>query len=234
FSLFLGHPLGSYGKLDLTYSARYTDFSRADDTAEDFVLPQDGFTHRLTLEAKYNRSGYRLRAEGSLLQRSDWQPWGLPGSPELDAFDPDTEKYTLWNVAVAKTWWLPKFQKISTELEYLDGRNLDRFSKYQFGYFADSRTHGYQGDRVRAEDALAAHLSYGFEVGELLRLQAIGDVALANDAESGLEDELLAGFGIEGNFLGPWQTIVNLDLGVALAGPDDGFTVFLTFLKLFK
>ena len=33
--------------------------------------------------------------------------------------------------------------------------------------------------------------------------------------------------------MGPWQTIVNLDLGVAVAGPDDGVSLFLTFLKLF-
>ncbi len=234
FSLFLGRPLGSYGKLDLTYSLGRTDFSRADDTADEFVLPQDHFTQSVQLEAKYNRSGYRFRAAGSVNRRSDWQPWGLPGSPELEAFDPDTEEYTLWNVAFAKTWWLPRFKKFSFELEYLDGEHLDRFSKYQFGFFADSRIHGYQSDRVRAEDAIAAHLSYGFEVGELFRLQGIGDVAIANDEGSGLEDELLAGIGVEGTFLGPWQTIVNLDLGFAVDGPDDGFTLFLTFLKLFK
>lgn len=234
FSLFLGHPLGSYGKLDLAYSLGRTDFSRADDTSDGFLLPQDHFTQSVSLEAKYNRSGYRLRAQGSVNRRSDWQAWGLPGSTERDAFDPATQEYTLWNAAVAKTWWLPRFQKVGVEVEYLGGRDLDRFSKYQFGYFADSRIHGYQSDRVRAEDAVAAHLSYGFEVGELFRLQAIGDVAVANDEESGLENETLAGFGIEGTFLGPWQTIVNLDLGAALVGPDDGFTIFLTFLKLFR
>jgi hypothetical protein len=234
FSFFLGHPLGSRGKLDLTYSLRHTDFSRSKDAAEEFLLPQDHFVHVFQVETRYNRSGFRMKAEGSYNQRSDWQAWGLPGSAERDAFDPDTEQYTLWKAAVAKTWWLPSFQKFGIELEYLDGQNLDRFSKYEFGFFSDSRVHGYQSGRVRATQALGAHVSYGFELGELMRLQLIGDAVQATDEEAGLKDELLAGIGIEGTFLGPWSTVVNLDLGFALAGPDDGYAVFLTFLKLFK
>ncbi|MCZ7651132.1 MAG: hypothetical protein M5U13_08225 [Thermoanaerobaculia bacterium] len=86
---------------------------------------------------------------------------------------------------------------------------------------------------MRAEEAWAAHLTYGFEVGQLLRLDAIGDVAWATDAASGLDRELLAGVGLAGTFIGPWDTIVNLDIGVPVAGPDDGLTVYLVFLKLF-
>ena len=33
--------------------------------------------------------------------------------------------------------------------------------------------------------------------------------------------------------MGPWQTIVQIDLGAALAGPDDGFVAYVVFLKLF-
>ncbi|MCH9647515.1 MAG: hypothetical protein K0U98_04705 [Deltaproteobacteria bacterium] len=234
FSLFLGRPLGSYGKLDLTYSLRRTDFSTADETDDTFALPTDHFTHVAQMELKYNRSGFRFVAEGSHHMRSDWEAWGLPGTPERDSFNEDTKEYDRWGAAIAKTWWLPKFQKVGVELEYKDGRNLDRFSKYEFGIFSDIRVHGYQQDRVRADRAWGAHLSYGFEVGELLRLQLVGDGIFATDAEAGLEDEFLGGIGLEGTFLGPWQTIVRMDLGAAVAGPDDGFAAMLTFLKLFR
>ena len=40
--------------------------------------------------------------------------------------------------------------------------------------------------------------------------------------------------GLVGTVVGPWQTLINLDLGAAVAGPDDGFVVFLAFLKLFR
>ena len=233
-SLFLGHPLGEFGKLDLTYSLERTDYSRADKTADDFVLPQDHFTHTFLVETRYNRAGYRLLAQGSFNKRSDWQPWGLPGSPELDAFDPNTEDYTKWGASLAKTWWFPEFRKFSASLEYLDGQDLDRFSKYQFGYFSDTRIRGYQSDKIRAETAYAAHLSYGVDLGEVFRIELLADGALATDQATGLDNEFLGGVGIAGTFIGPWDTIINLDLGKAVAGPDDGYSVFLSILKLFN
>lgn len=233
-SLFLGHPLGSFGKVDLTYALGYTDYQSNSDTADDFVLPKDQFTQSVSLETSYTRAGYRLLLGAEENMRADWQPWGRPGSATLEAFNPDTERFTLWNVGAAKTWWLPKFQKVGLEVEYRDGRNLDRFSKYQFGYFSKVRVHGYQSDKVRASEAYAVHMTYGFEVGELLRLELVGDGAWATDEETGLDNEFLGGVGLAGNFIGPWNTLVNLDLGVAVAGPDDGFSLFLTFLKLFR
>ncbi|MCB1057686.1 MAG: hypothetical protein KDD11_19465 [Acidobacteria bacterium] len=233
-SLFLGHPLGSFGKLDLTYTLGYVDYGTSDDTADDFVVPKDQFTHTFRLETSFTRNGYRLVAGAEETMRSDWQPWGRPGSATLDAFDPDTEQFTLWNFGAAKSWWLPKFQKVGLEVEYRDGRNLDRFSKYQFGYFSSIRVHGYQSDKVRASSAYATHLTYGFEFGEQFRLELVGDAAWATDDETGLDNEFLGGVGITGNFIGPWNTLVNLDLGVAVAGPDDGVSVFVTFLKLLK
>jgi hypothetical protein len=96
------------------------------------------------------------------------------------------------------------------------------------------RVHGYPSARVQAESAFGAHGSYGFEVGEVFRLELVGDTVWATDEETGLRDELLGGAGVVGQFLGPWQTLVQLDLGVPVAGPDDGFVLFLAFLKLFR
>ena len=89
---------------------------------------------------------YRMSAGASLSKRSKWEPWGLPGEP----FDPATDEFTRWRASVAKTFSLKGFKKFGLEAEYLGGENLDRFSKYQFGYFADSRVHGYQSELVRA------------------------------------------------------------------------------------
>jgi len=225
----LGHPVGNYGKLDFEYELRYTKYGTADDTAPEFVLPSDHFTHSFGIEAKYNRAGYNVRADARYSLRSEWEPWGLPGAP----FDPETEDYVRWGAAASKTFHLPKFTKFGLEVEYVDGERLDRFSKYGFGFFNDITVHGYQSDRVRAERAAALHASYGFEVGELFNLQLVADVASASDEESGLDNETLAGVGLTGTFVGPWETIVNVDVGTPVAGPDDGWVVFLAFLKLF-
>ena len=94
--------------------------------------------------------------------------------------------------------------------------------------------HGYQIGKVRAEEAYAAHASYGFELGQLLRLDAVVDAAWATDKASGLDNELLSGVGVTGTFMGPWETLINLDIGTPVAGPDDGLVAYIVFLKLFN
>ncbi len=230
-SLLLGRPIGQFFKLAMEYELTYADFSDTGNTDESFILPQDNLTQSLGVRLSYNRAGYGLALSGSLNTRSDWEFWGLPGNPE---FDPDQEDYLLWQAKASKTWHLPKFRRFSTEVNYFGGQDLDRFSKYQFGSFADIRIHGYQSGRVRAEDGFSSHFAYGLGVGDGFRLEGVVDLALVNDEIAALDNELLAGAGIVGQFFGPWSTIVRVDLGVPVAGPDDGFTVNLVFLKLFN
>ena len=228
-NLKIGRPLGSFFRLGATYGVNWFRFSDDDETASNFVIPSDHFLHSFELEGRYSRAGYRISASGSFNKRSTWEPWGLPGT-----FDPATKDFQRWDVRAAKSWYLPRFQRLGLEFDYLDGKDLDRFSKYQFGFFGASRVHGYQSGKVRAESAYAGHVSYGVGVGEVVRLDLIGDAAWATDEASGLDRELLSGIGLAGSFMGPWQTVVQLDVGTPLAGPDSGFVAYLVFLKLFK
>jgi hypothetical protein len=230
-TLNLGFPLGSFFKVSSRYQAAWTQYDSADDTDPEFVVPGDTLTHRLGLGLQFARAGYRLNLEGTFNQRSDWDFWGLPGNRE---FDPEQEDYLTWGASVAKNWYLPGFKKFGLELNYAGGEDLDRFSKYQFGFFGGSRVHGYQSGKVRAEELYAAHATFGFEVGNLIRLDAVGDAAWATDEISGLDNELLAGVGVQGTFMGPWETLVSIDVGTPVAGPDSGIAVYLVFLKLFK
>lgn len=231
FTLNLGHPLGSFGKLELSYRLQSNRYQHADDTAADFALPSNHLEHRLGAELKFSRSGYRVSVEGAYHRRSQWDAWGFAGNPD---YDPDKRDYLTWNGALSKNWYFSKFRKLGAEIDYLSGSDLDRFSKYQFGSFGGSRVHGYSSDRIRASEVWGSHLSYGFELGQLLRLDAVGDVAWATDEATGLDRELLGGVGLSGSFMGPWETLVNLDVGTPVAGPDHGVTLYLVFLKLFK
>ncbi|MEO8505938.1 MAG: hypothetical protein ABI609_18730 [Acidobacteriota bacterium] len=226
----IGHPLGNYAKLGLSYDLLHVHYQREKTTAPDFVLPVDHFTHSLSGTAKFARSGYQVATAIGYNWRGKWDPWGLPANPD---YSTQTRDYWRWNAALSKTWSFSKFRRFGAEVDYVGGRDLDRFSKYEFGYFGSSRVHGYRSNRVRAEEAYLAHLSYGFGIGDLFRIDAVADGAIANDKLAGLHDEFLAGAGISGTFMGPWQTIINLDFGVPVAGPEDGFTVYLVFLKLF-
>jgi hypothetical protein len=231
FGLKLGRPLGNFIKVGLDYDVLFLNYGDTDNTADGFVPPSDNQTHSVEGTFSFSRGGYGFSTHYGLSRRSQWDPWGFPDNPDYSA---DKKEFTRWGARLSKNWYLAHFQKVGAEVDYVSGSDLDRFNKYQFGFFGSTRVHGYQSNRVRAEEALAVHATYGFEVGELLRLDAVGDAAWATDEATGLDNELLGGVGLAGTFIGPWQTVVNLDVGVPVAGPDDGFVFYIVFLKLFR
>jgi hypothetical protein len=231
-AFYLGRPLGNFAKLDFTYRARKDGYSRADDTFDDFVLPQDTLTHQFETELSYTRSGFRLGLSGSLNKRSDWDFWGLPGNTEYNS---DQQDYTRWKAVFAKTFWFSKFRKLGVTVEHLGGKNLDRFSGYDFGIFGDSTVAGYQRGLVRAEEANGVHLEYGLNIYDQIRFEVEGDAVWASNENTGLDNELLAGIGLEGTLTLPWQMATNFEIGYALAGPGEGnFAARIVFLKLFS
>lgn len=242
--LFVGRPLGSFFKLDLGYELELDTYSPADDTDPAFVVPEDTLTHGFLAGLEWNRSGYNVTLEGGLHQRQDWGFWGLRNADGLPIdFRAEHEDFVLWKVAAGKSWWVPtpfeawwapEQMKLGLELEHLDGDDLDRFSKYDFSFFGDASVSGYSSGLVRAEEANAAHLSYGLSIGELFRIELRGDAAWVSDEASGFDNELLAGIGLDGTTMGPWETIVNFDIGFPVAGPAEDLVAYIVFLKLFR
>jgi hypothetical protein len=198
--VFVGRPLARFLNFELTYGLRTEDFSRADDTAEDFIIPRDTLTSTFRGVVQYNRAGYRLRISGGINHRSDWEFWGLPGN---DEYQPDQKDYSRWQARFGKTWWLPKFRRVRVFFEHLDGSNLDRFSGYDFGMFGDASVSGYQSGLVRAEKANGAHLQGGINYFEKIRFDLKADAVWASNAMTGLDNELLAGIGLEGTMTLP-------------------------------
>lgn len=230
FNLFVGRPLGAHTKLDFELGVSYDQFDDADETDEEFVVPEDTFTTSLGTELSYTRSGWRLALEGRAFERSEWGFWGLPGNTE---FDPDHQDYVKWNASITKTFWLSDFTKLGVQVEHLNGERLDRFSKYDFDVFSDGSVAGYTSGVVSATRADVIRLDYGFNLGEVLRIDLRGDAAWATDDDTGLDAEFLAGVAASGTVVGPWQTLVNFEVGVPVAGPADQFTARVAFLKLF-
>jgi hypothetical protein len=230
-SVLVGRPLGSFFKLDLKYRLKSDSFESADDTAADFVVPRDTLTHIFRTELTYTRAGYRLGLSGSVNSRSDWDFWGLPDNTE---YHPDQKDYLRWQAVFTKTFWFPKFRNVAVSLEHLDGKNLDRFSGYDFGLFGDSSVAGYQSGLVRGEKADGIHLSGGVNWLDKLRVEVEADAVWATNASTGLDNELLAGIGVGGSLTLPWQLVTDFEIGYAVAGPGKGsLAVRIVFLRLF-
>ena len=225
----VGHPFAQFGKIDVSFGVSHQSYAAADDTAETFAVPSDTFTFTPGIELRYARRGWSLSASYDYNRRSEWEPWG-----NLAEYDPEQKTFARFGASIGKSFYLPKFQRIGLDLNYIDGQRLDRFSKYELGFFGAQRVHGVQSGSVHAERAIIGHLSYGFVFSQQFRLEAFYDHALLDDATSGYRREPFQGVGIAGQTIGPYGTLLRLDIGKMIGrNAQDGFVANVVFLKLF-
>ncbi len=224
-----GHPILNFGKIDLSFTAAHVTYQRGDETGASFAVPSDTFLLGPSLQLQYARRGYALSAFYDYTTRTSWEPWGVRSE-----FDPDQKTFTRFGASFGKSFYLPKFQRISADVNYLDGSRLDRFSKYELGFFGAQRIHGIKSGSVRAERAILGHLAYGFVFSEQFRIEAFYDHGLIDDAVAGYKREPFQGLGIAGQTVGPYGTLLRLDIGKTIGrNAQDGFVANVVFLKLF-
>lgn len=228
-SIRAGHPFLQFGKIDVSLGVAHESYKRTDETAAGFAIPSKTFVISPSIEAQYSRWGWVVSGFYDYSKRTSWKPWG-----NLAEYSPEQKSFANFGGGVGKSFYLPKFQRIGVELNYLDGQRLDRFSKYELGFFGSQRVHGIRSGSVRAEKMVLGHLSYGFVFSDQFRLEAFYDHALIDDAVAGYRREPFQGVGIAGQTVGPWGTLLRLDIGKSIGrNRDDGFVANVVFLKLF-
>ncbi|MDQ6801952.1 MAG: hypothetical protein M3041_14080 [Acidobacteriota bacterium] len=224
-----GHPFLNFGKIDVSLGLSHTTFMRDQDTAPSFAVPSDTFEISPGIDGSYSRWGYTLGAFYDYNKRTTWKPWGI-----LSEFNPNQKTYSDFGGEISKSFYLPKFQRLGIEVNYLDGTHLDRFSEYELGFFGSRRIHGIRSGSVRAEKAILGHLSYGFVLSDQLRMEAFYDHGLIDDHLAGYHRELFQGVGIGGQTVGPYGTLLRLDIGKTVGrNAQNGFVANIVFLKLF-
>ena len=228
-NLRVGHPVFQFGKIDFSFGGAHLTYQRAEDTRADFEVPSDTFVFGPGVSFTYARRGYTFSTFYDYSRRSKWEPWG-----NLDEYDPDQKSFMRYGGSVGKSFFLPKFQRIGIDVNYLAGSRLDRFSKYELGFFGSQRVHGVRSGSVHAEKAIIGHLSYGFVFSDMFRMEAFYDHALIDDESSNLRRAPFQGLGIAGQTVGPYGTLVRLDIGKTIGrNAQDGFVANVVFLKLF-
>jgi hypothetical protein len=250
----VGLPLGNFFRVKATYDLEPSVFGRDDDTDDTFRLPSDTLTHSGALEWEFHRSAWTVTASGRRSRRGSWESWGdsSPPSPEIVAdfpsspcdspgsclveFNDDQKTFDRFEFGIAKQFFLPLFQKLRFETRWFGGSRLDRFSEYQFSFFG-SRVRGLSGSGVRFDRGGVARAQYSFNIADALRFDASIDHAYVKDSLVSDEFDRFTGVGVSGNLMGPWQTILQFDIGVAVQSEFDelrGNTEFLLgLLKYF-
>ncbi len=219
-----------------------------------FVLPEDHEQLTGGVSAEFNRMGYTVQGRMSRSRRTDWSDWGMvdnaaPGGATFVSLDsasglyapanraPSPDRFSRWGVTAFKEWYLPRFQKVRGEVNYLDGQDLDRFSQYRFTQFGSDRLNGFAGSGVRFDHGVVARAGYSFNLFEAIRFDAVLENAWVESEQSGDGRQSFTGVGLGGNVVGPWTTVISLSFGYALSSDIadlEGDHEFLLFvLKLF-
>ena len=151
---------------------------------------------------------------GASFRRLGWADWGAHPA-EGSAFsglsaDREYEKYS---ASVSRDFYYKVFHKVHLNGAWFGGRNLDRFVKYQFGLFDDTKIHGVPASGVRFDDLAMVRGSYSWNVFEQYRLDLFLERGWGRDLAFDAARHSITGLGTAVNFRGPWSTIVRAELG---------------------
>jgi hypothetical protein len=221
----LGWQYTPFQKALLQYHARYDAYVRDRTTGDDFVLPDSTLTQGIGGQWELRRGGYSLIGSATWFARSSWTRWG----PEDALASQSSRTYAKYAAHLSKDWFVEPFQKVHLNASYFGGARLDRFSRYQFGLFDDTRIHGVPASGVRFDELVMLRGSYSLNIFEQYRLDLFVEQARGRDRALDMGWQDLTGLGAAVNFRAPWNTILRADVGKSLLPAryrEVGSTVF--------
>ena len=144
-------------------------------------------------------------------------PWGAPSVPDGTLADSAGQRsYTKYSASLSHDFYFKVFHKIHLNGAWFGGSDLDRFSKYQFGLFDDTRIHGVPASGVRFGDLGMARGSYSLNIFEQYRLDLFLERAWGRDRSIDSSWQPITGLGVAVNFRTPKSTMLRVDFGRSL------------------
>jgi len=83
---------------------------------------------------------------------------------------------------------------------------------------------------VRYDRGGIARAQYAFNIGNVVRFDASIDHAYVRDSLTSGEYDRFTGFGVSGNLMGPWDSVIQFDVGVAVQSDVPGLSGGTEFL----
>lgn len=213
----LGWQYTPFQKGTFQYQFRFDGYHKDTTTVDAFRVPSSTITNGLGGAYEYRRAGYSFVANGAWYKRASWKPWGLADSSAPgNGLEAPQQTYIRYSAGLSKDVYLGVFQKLHFNAGYFSGKRLDRFSRYQFGLFDDTRIHGVPASGLRFDDLAMIRGSYTFNIFEQYRIDLFLERASGRDRTAGLTWQSLTGTGIALNVRAPFGTILRADIGHSL------------------
>jgi MucB/RseB N-terminal domain len=210
----VGWQYTPFQKLTAQYQFRFDGFVRDTTTSDDFTVPSSTVTNGLGASWEYRRGGYSLLWSGARFRRATWRAWGPPSDPDAPLADwAGPRTYGKYSASLSRDFFFNVFHKIHLNAAWFGGSDLDRFSKYQFGLFDDTRIHGVPSSGVRFGDLAMARSSYSLNVFAQYRLDLFLERAWGRDRSIDASWQPITGLGVAVNLRSPKSTILRADFG---------------------
>ena len=199
-------PLSPRAQLRLGYDFEYTAFGRGDDTAADFLVPPDARVHALRVGLDVQRGPWNGLAFWSPARRQGWRPWGRGGQAETSA------SFQRYGVTIARGWVLGPGSVARVEGSWMDGHDLDRFSRYTFDSL-EQRLRGYPSAGLRYDRGAIVRTLATWAPRPRLRLDGFADYAAVRDPGFGDGLRSYPGVGAAVELALPRRLLVGVEWG---------------------
>jgi hypothetical protein len=210
----LGWQYTAFQKATFQYQFRFDGYHKDTTTVDAFQVPSSTVTSGFGGAYEYRRGGYSFVANGAWYKRAGWKPWGLAdASAPSGGLEAPQSTYVRYSAGISRDVFLGIFQKLHFNAAYFGGERLDRFSRYQFGLFDDTRIHGVPASGLRFDDLAMVRGSYTFNIFEQYRIDLFLERATGRDRAAAREWQSLTGTGMALNVRAPFGTILRADIG---------------------
>jgi hypothetical protein len=203
----LGWQYTPFQKVSGQYQFRFDGYVRDTTTSESFEVPSSTVTNGVGGAWEYRRGGYSAAVNGTWFARASWHDWGFTADPASQS------TYVKYSASLSRDFYFKIFHKIHLNGAWFGGKDLDRFAKYQFGMFDDTRIHGVPASGVRFEELAMVRGSYSFNIFEQYRLDLFLEQAWGRDRAIDRDWQAITGIGTALNLRAPWSTILRVDAG---------------------
>jgi hypothetical protein len=214
-------PLGNVVTVRLGYDFDYTGFGPADVTSPAFVVPADQYVHSARLAVELQRFGLHGTAWWTGSRRAGWRAWGFPEAPaatsQAGEFAPRHKDFQRYGVTVARPVVLSPRLVGRVEGAWMDGRDLDRFSRYAFGTF-DNRLRGYPSALIRYDRGGVVRVAAAWAAARVFRVDGFLDNAYVHDPGFGGRFRRYTGAGAAVEAPAPFGTLVAVEWGYGFQG----------------
>lgn len=229
----LVRPVSPRVTLRLGYELEYTQFDEADTTADEFAVPASQWAHGARVEVQAQRAGWTLTAWWNPARRAGWRRWGAPASEYSFAH----RDFQRWGAGAARAILFSRALVGRLEAAWMEGRDLDRFSRYAFGTF-DNRLRGYPSASIRYDRGILGRSALVWHAGPRLRLDGFFDAAVVRDPGVGSSGRGYAGVGAAAEMPMPVGFLAGIEWGFGVQGRNtDGsrgtHVVRVTAFKIF-